>query len=239
MSEPVVFKTLTMRNFMSYGNNDTTIDLDFNEPILIIGKNHDAVINGQVDSNGAGKSAILDAISFALYNKTISDKDIGNLINVVNKKNMEVNLTFEKDGKLYKVSRIRKSKTKADIRFYVMQSNGEWKDKTRDSIAENNAEIVRIIGIPYDIFSRIIVFSASFQPFLDLPSRHASKTSQTSIMEELFGFTELTEKSEVLKGEIKDTKAEFKRIEELQVQVSKEIERHADQVKAAKTRVHD
>ena len=239
MGKPVIFRQLTMRNFMSYGNNDTTLDLDFNEPTLIVGRNLDAVVNGQVDSNGAGKSAILDALSFALYDKTISNKEKANLINVVNKKNMEVSLTFEKDNKTYKIVRMRKSKTKADIRLFILDENGEWLDKTLDSIANNNAEIVRIIGIPYEIFSRIIVFSASFQPFLDLPSRHASKASQTSIMEELFGFTELSEKAELLKALIKETKADFTRIQELQEQALQEIDRHAAQVETAKQRVHD
>lgn len=239
MSTPVKFVQLAMRNFMSYGNNDTSIPLDFNTPTLIVGRNLDAVVNGQVDSNGAGKSAILDAIAFALYDRTISNKDKANLINVINKKNLEVSLTFEKNGTVYKVVRSRKSKTKADIRFYVLDKNGEWLDKTLDSIANNNTEIVRIVGLPFEIFSRIIVFSASFQPFLDLPSRHASKTSQTSIMEELFGYTELSDKAEALKEDIKETKADFARIKELQDQTNQEMARHEQQIESAKVRVHD
>ncbi len=239
MSTPVKFLELSLRNFMSYGNNDTIINLDFHKPTLIVGRNLDAIVNGQVDSNGAGKSAILDAISFALYDKTISDKDKSNLINVINKKNLEVSLTFEKNGTTYKVIRIRKTKTKADIRLYVLDKNGEWADKTLDSIANNNKEIVKIIGLPFDIFSRIIVFSASFQPFLNLPNRHTSKTSQTSIIEELFGYTELTEKSEALKEQIKITRTDFKHIEELQTQISLEMGRHDEQVEAARGRVHD
>ena len=239
MSTPVKFLELSIRNFMSYGNNDTTLRLDFDKPTLIVGRNLDAVVNGQVDSNGSGKSAILDAISYALYDKTISDKDKSNLINVINKKNMQVSLTFEKDGVVYKVTRMRKSKTKADIRLYIMSNDNEWVDKTLDSISNNNDEIVRILGLPFDIFSRIIVFSASFEPFLNLPNRHTSKTSQTSIIEELFGYTELTDKADALKGEIKITKTSFTHVEELQTQIALEMKRHAQQVEIADKRVND
>ena len=95
MPTPVKFKTLTIRNFMSYGNNDTVIDLEFNKPVLIIGKNLDAVVNGQIDSNGSGKTAILNALAFGLYDNTISNIDKGSLINNINKKNLEVSVVFE------------------------------------------------------------------------------------------------------------------------------------------------
>jgi len=232
MPTPVQFKTLTIRNFMSYGNNDTVINLEFNEPVLIIGQNLDAIVNGQIDSNGSGKTAILNALSFALYDRTISNVDKGSLINNINKKNLEVSVVFEKDGITYKIVRIRKSKTKADVRWFVGDD-----DKTRDSILNTNKEIERIIGLPFDVFSRIIVFSATFKPFLDLPSRHATKTNQTSIMEELFGYTELTDKAENLKEAIKGTKGEFTHLKNLQEQISLEMDRHDKQVEATKVRL--
>lgn len=237
MNTPIKFIELTLQNFMSYGNNLTTINLDFKEPVMVIGKNYDAVIDGQVDSNGAGKSAILDAISFVLYNKTISKKTIPGLINNINKKNLEVTLTFQKNGVQYKIVRQVKTKTKSDVQLLVMDKSGKYKDKTPDSIGNTSIEIRKIIGLPFDVFARIIVFSASFQPFLDLPSRHASKANQTGIMEELFGYTELTDKAEKLKEDIKGVKAEFKHLEELQEQIGREIERHKTQILSVSERV--
>lgn len=49
------FKELTLRNFLSYGNNVTTIKLDSSKPTLIVGKNYDSIVDGQIDSNGSGK----------------------------------------------------------------------------------------------------------------------------------------------------------------------------------------
>jgi DNA repair exonuclease SbcCD ATPase subunit len=236
MSTPIKFKELTIRNFMSYGNNTNTVNLDFNEPVLIIGKNHDAQVEGQLDSNGAGKSAILDALAFAIYDKTISKKEKSELINNVNKKNLEVSVTFEKGGVNYKVIRMRKTKTKADVQLLIEQVDGKYKDKTPDSIANANTEIERIVGLPFDVFARIIVFSATFEPFLDLPSRHATKVSQTSIMEELFGYTELTEKAEALKENIKGVKSEFTHLKDLQEQINLEVERHNTQIENATRR---
>ena len=237
MATPIKLLELTIRNFMSYGNNTTTINLDFKDPVMIVGRNHDAAVNGQVDSNGAGKSAILDAIAYAIYDKTISNKDKTKLINNVNNKDLEVTLTFSRNGINYKIIRSRKTKTKADIQLLVMGKDGEYVDKTPDSIANANAEIEKIVGLPFDIFARIIVFSATFQPFLDLPSRHASQASQTSIMDELFGNTELNDKAEALKEKIKQVKAEFSHIEELQAQIANEISRQKSQLEDVRNRV--
>lgn len=239
MSTPIKFKELTLRNFMSYGNNVTTINLEFNEPTLVIGHNLDAVVNGQIDSNGAGKSAILDALSFVLYDRTISGIDKADLINNVNKKNLEVSLLFEKNGLLYKIIRSRKSKTKGDVKFLVEDKEGVLQDKTPDSVANTNKEIERIVGVPFEVFSRIIVFSATFEPFLKLPSRHVSKANQTGIMEELFGYTELTDKAETLKEKIKGVRVEFTHLEDLQRQIVLEMERHTKQIELTEHRIRD
>lgn len=232
MPTPIQFKTLTIRNFMSYGNNETVINLEFNEPVLIVGKNLDAIVNGQIDSNGSGKTAILNALSFALYDNTISNIDKGSLINNINKKNLEVTVVFEKNGVTYKIVRIRKSKTRADIKWFV-----DDVDKTLDSIQNTNEEIERVLGLPFEVFSRIIVFSATFKPFLDLPSRHATKANQTGIMEELFGYTELTDKAENLKEAIKGTKGEFTHLKDLQEQIGLEMNRHDKQIESTKIRL--
>lgn len=231
----ITFKELTLRNFLSYGNNTTSLKLDFTKPTLIVGKNYDSVVNGQVDSNGSGKSAILNAISFCLYDKTISNIEKSDVVNYINGKNMEVSLTFVKDNINYKIERYRKNKAKGGdgVRIFVNPTSATFEkehDKTPDSIANANREIERILGIPFDIFARIVVFTASYEPFLSLPSSHASKANQRDIIEELFGLTELTRKAEKLKELISETKQALKAASEKNSRIEAERNRYQSQL---------
>ncbi len=231
----ITFKELTLRNFLSYGNNTTSLKLDFTKPTLIVGKNYDSVVNGQVDSNGSGKSAILNAISFCLYDKTISNIEKSDVVNYINGKNMEVSLTFVKDNINYKIERYRKNKAKGGdgVRIFVNPTSATFEkehDKTPDSIANANREIERILGIPFDIFARIVVFTASYEPFLSLPSSHASKANQRDIIEELFGLTELTRKAEKLKELISETKQALKAASEKNSRIESERNRYQSQL---------
>jgi len=224
------FLELTMRNFRSYGNNVTTVKLDFDKPTLIVGKNYDSIVDGQVDSNGAGKTTILDAISVCCYDKTISGIVKGDMINYINGKNMEISLTFEKNGTFYKIVRFRANKALGGdgVKLYVnnTQEFTEDNDKTKDSIVNTNKEIESIIGIPFEIFSRIVIFSASYEPFLNLPFSHASKENQKDVFEELFGLTELSRKAESLKEIISSSKKKMEDIKKKNEMLSQERERH-------------
>ena len=76
----IVFKKLTYKNFLSTGNNPITIYLNKSRSTLVVG------------TNGTGKSTILDAISFALFNKPHRNVKRGGLVNSVNGKNCEVDI---------------------------------------------------------------------------------------------------------------------------------------------------
>ena len=78
---------------------------------MIVGRNLDATTEGEIDSNGAGKTTIVNALAWCGYDKPISDIPQDALINFINKKNMEVTWVFEKDEKFYKIIRYRKHKT--------------------------------------------------------------------------------------------------------------------------------
>ena len=91
----IISKELTIRNFFSYGNNTTTLRLDFSQPTLIVGRNYDSVVDGQVDSNGAGKTAILNAIAVCAYDKAITTGLKNDMVNHTNGKNMELTYTFQ------------------------------------------------------------------------------------------------------------------------------------------------
>lgn len=227
------FKSLTFRNFLSFGNTETTLDFDKPGTTLIIGRDLDNTSDGQ-GSNGVGKSAIINALTYAIYDKPVSTISKDNLINNVNKKHMEVSVVFEKDGKTYQIRRTRKMKAGAEGNSVYLIEDG--KDITIGN-SDTNTLIEKILGISYNVFIRIVVFSASKIPFLELPFTHPSQANQTDIIEELFDLTSISEKAVALKEMIKDieTKIDIKktRIGDLE----KEHTRHNQQLTSAKQRV--
>jgi len=227
---------------MSYGNNTTVVQLDRNGTTLIVGEDLDNT-SGGTGANGVGKTVIINALAYAVYGKPLSNISLDNLVNNINKKNMEVTVTFEKDGTYYHIKRVRKSKSYAAgnyVKYYVKEGSYDFTDedeRTRDSVSNTNKAIEEVIGIPHELFSRIVVFSAIHIPFLDLPVRHPTQACQTRIIEELFDLTTLTEKAEALKTTIKENEQRLEIVKAKQTQLEREHERHSQQLKAAKQRV--
>jgi len=236
------FTSLTLRNFMSFGNQTTVIQLDRPGTTLIVGEDLDNTSNGQ-GANGVGKTTIVNALAYAAYDKPVSSISKDNLVNNINKKNMEVTVTFEKNGMFYMIRRVRKSKSYAAGNYVELYEKVGSPDFTKedeitpDSVGNTNRKIVDIIGIPYDLFVRIVVFSATHVPFLDLPVRHVTAANQTGIVEELFDITTLSEKAELLKSQIKLSEQDVKTKKTRIVSLEKEHLRHTEQIKSAKRRV--
>jgi len=227
---------------MSYGNNTTIVQLDRSGTTLIVGEDLDNT-SGGTGANGVGKTVVINALAYAVYGKPLSNISLDNLVNNINKKNMEVTVTFEKDGTFFHIKRVRKSKSYAAgnyVKYYVKEGSADFTDEdeaTRDSVANTNKMIEEVMGIPYELFSRIVVFSALHIPFLDLPVRHPTQACQTRIIEELFDLTTLTDKAEALKGLIKEKEQSLEILQARQGQLEKEIERHASQITTAQQRV--
>ena len=237
---------LGLRNFQSYGNNITKINLNFKSATLIQGKNLDSIVDGQIDSNGSGKTTILNAISYVCYDKVLDPKvKINDLINRINGKNMFLYFEFIANGLVYRIERYRKLDKKGNgVVFLCKKSReDEWNyapkkdgghDITNDSTSNVDAEIEKVIGIPYEIFSRIITITASNTPFLNL-----KLDDQRNIVEELFGYTELTQKAEKLKEKIKANNTEMNNLTLLDEQIKQELIRYNTQLTQAQTKVDE
>jgi DNA repair exonuclease SbcCD ATPase subunit len=211
------------------------VELDNTGTTLIVGEDLDNTSNGQ-GANGVGKSTVINAVAYAMYDKPISNISKDNLVNNINKKNMEVSVDFTApSGKRYTVRRTRKMKAGAAGNAVYIHEDG--KDVTPDSVSNANAFIEKVVGIPYELFVRIVVFSASHTPFLDLPTASHYAANQRDIIEELFGLTTLTKKAERLKEIVKDTEARLA-TNRLKIEaVEKEHERYTTQLESAKKRV--
>ena len=151
--EPTIqFLSLMMKNFKSYGNAPTIVDLSKVGSTLIIGDDLDNTANGQ-GGNGVGKSSIIDALIYCLYDRALKpDVKVDELINNVNKKNMEVVVTFKVKGTFYRIRRFRKAgKSGRDngVEFHEISEDGEEiKDLTESSAITNNS-IERVLGMTH------------------------------------------------------------------------------------------
>jgi len=230
----IVFKKITIKNFLSYGKKPTIVELDRpGRTTFIVGKDLDDVSAGTA-GNGCGKTAILNALVFALYDKPLSNISKESLVNNVNRKDMEVTIEFEKDGQPYTVRRARKGKTGATV--FLWEGT---KDITPDAIKFTNHKIEEIIGFPYELFARVVAYSANNKSFLELPTSSKQYANQRDIVEELFELKVLTERAEELGGWIREAKKDFKLQQSHIEQLKGEHERHKRLIVSTKTRIKE
>jgi len=214
---------LGLRNFLSFGNMLSVIPLNQKHTTHVNGENLD--MGG---SSGSGKSTIIHAITFALFDKTIASIGKERLINRTNASKstqMEVVLTFRKLNDVYRIERRRGEKN--ELFLYKNEV-----DETLDSISNTNKKIEEIVGISYDLFVRVIVFNGSATPFLDLPV-----SEQRAQIEELLKITALSEKATVLKEQCKENEknAEIQKV--LIEQMEKQAAQYQQYVSQAENRV--
>lgn len=230
----IKFLELQFQNFLSYGNNITTINLNSSNVTLIVGENLDDPNSG---SNGVGKTTIANALTYVLYDKALSDIKINDLINNINKKNMFVSITFKKGADYYKIFRARKfGKSGENVIKIFKNNNTDFTDEHDITPMAANHKIQEIIGMDYNMFIRIIVVSATHQSFLKLPVASGT-TNQVDFIEQLFDLTILSEKAVKLKTYIKENEVESKIEKQKIEQTEKEYNRLQEQINTAKQRV--
>ena len=192
----LIFKSITLRNFLSFGNNEQTIELNKKPYQVIVGYNKDKSDSAS-DRNGVGKSTMFEAIHYALFGKSIGNKvTLGNLNNNINKKNMVVTLSFTKDGVDYVIERGRTPN------FLKFTRNGESVvDETQGDSRETQSEIEKILGMNEDVYNQIVCLSCKVPVFLE-----QTTANQKQILEKILGVDVIGEKIDSLKSLIKETK---------------------------------
>ena len=183
------FKTLTVRNFMSVGNATQGIDFDRRDLTLVLGENLD--LGGDGSRNGTGKTTIINALSYALYGNALSNIRKDNLVNKTNGKNMLVSLEFTVGSAEYKIERGRKPNV---LKFYVNNEEKSATDEAQGDSRETQDAIERILGMSHDMFKHILALNTYTEPFLSLKAN-----DQRTIIEQLLGITQLSERADRIK----------------------------------------
>jgi DNA repair exonuclease SbcCD ATPase subunit len=223
-------KQIQFRNFRSYGKSTTTVNFDNPGTTIIIGKNDDGGT-----TNGQGKTSILHCLTWLLYDNVIDSVNKDELINNVNKVDMWGEVRFSINADEIIVSRWRKSGKGNRENGVSFTINGE--DKTPASIDSTNKMIVDLIGIEFDLFSRIVVYSASNKSFFDLPTTSHYDTNQTDMIERLFDLQILSQKAVALKAQIKQAESDLVIQQSLINQAVGVIDEHKKLIDKAKMRV--
>ena len=187
----IIFEKIRWKNFLSTGNVFSEIDLEEGRTNLIVG------------SNGAGKSTILDALTFSLFSKPFRKISKGSLVNSINEKDCVVEIEF-RIGKLeYKVIRgIKPNK-------FEIYCNGQLWDQ-ESSLAEQQKNFeANILKMNYKSFTQIVVLgSSTFVPFMKLPG-----AQRRDIIEDILDIQVFSTMNVLLRDKIRENNEEVRDVD--------------------------
>jgi len=195
----ILLKDLTVKNFMSVGNQTQAVRFDQEQLTLVLGENLDQGGDDSGSRNGTGKTTIINGLSYALYGQALTNIKRNNLINKTNGKHMLVTLNFEKNNVQY---RIERGRSPTFTKFYVNDQEQEMTDESQGDSRKTQETINTLLGMSHDMFKHIVALNTYSEPFLAMRTN-----DQRAIIEQLLGITILSEKAEALKEEIRNTKA--------------------------------
>ena len=191
-------KDLTVKNFMSVGNQTQAVDFDRDQLTLVLGENLDQGGDDSGSRNGTGKTTIINALSYALYGTALTNIKKNNLINKTNSKGMLVTLHFEKNNVNYRIERGRSPNV---LKFFVDEQEQEMTDESQGDSRKTQESINHLLDMSHDMFKHIVALNTYTEPFLSM-----RQNDQRAIIEQLLGITILSEKAEALKEQTKQTK---------------------------------
>ena len=187
----LVFHKIRYKNFLSSGNQFTEIDFEKNHTNLIIG------------TNGAGKSTVLDALTFVLFNKPFRKINKPQLVNTVNEKDCLVEIEFTVNSRDYLVRRGIKPN------IFDIEVNGNALHKEADDRANQRILEENILKVNYKSFTQIVILgSSTFVPFMQLATAH-----RREVIEDLLDIRIFSAMNALIKDKIREKKDQVKSLE--------------------------
>ena len=182
---------------MSVGNQTQAVDFNREKLTLVLGENLDQGGDDNGSRNGTGKTTIINALSYAMYGKALTNIRANNLINKTNSKGMVVSLDFEKDGNQY---RLERGRSPTFFKFFI-NNEEQVEDESQGDSRKTQEYLNDLLGMSHDMFKHIVALNTYSEPFLAM-----RQNDQRAIIEQLLGITILSEKAENLKEQIRNTK---------------------------------
>tara|TARA_B100000900_G_scaffold70889_1_gene56198 strand:- start:4262 stop:5977 length:1716 start_codon:yes stop_codon:yes gene_type:complete len=187
----IIFKKIRWKNFLSTGNQFTEIDFLEHQTNLIVG------------TNGAGKSTILDALTFVLFNKPFRKINKSQLVNTTNEKDTLVEVEFEVNNREYIVRRgIKPNKFDIEVNGELLHKESD--DRLNQKILEEN-----ILKVNYKSFTQIVILgSSAFVPFMQLTA-----PNRRDVIEDLLDIRIFSSMNNFLKDKVRVEKEQIKSLD--------------------------
>ena len=187
----ITFQKIKWKNFLSTGNQFTEVNFQEHHTNLIVG------------TNGAGKSTILDALTFVLFNKPFRRINKPQLINTANERECLVEIEFTINNRQYTVRRGIKPAV-FDIVVNGTPLHREADDRAMQRILEES-----ILKLNYKSFTQIVILgSSTFVPFMQLTS-----ANRREVIEDLLDIRIFSAMNNILKDAIKEKKSQIKSLD--------------------------
>ena len=226
----IKFEKIRWKNFLSTGNTFTEVDLTSHQTNLIVG------------TNGAGKSTVLDALTFSLFGKPFRKINKPMLVNSINEKDCVTEVEFSIGKNKYKIVRgIKPNK-------FIIECNGQDWNQEASVVDQQKLLEQNVLKMNYKSFTQIVVLgSSTFVPFMRLPV-----AARREIIEDILDIQIFSVMNTLLKDKVRDNNEEIKELEyqlklstdkielqknymlELEKKTKSEIEKKEDKISSLK-----